>query len=227
MVLYQKYMSDTTKQLEESLVAKKVKASERPHYVNNADFSKAVVEYVTAVKKALKTRRTPPPVTEYLGTCLLKIAEGLSRKPNFIRYTYREDMVMDGIENCLKAINNFDVNTGTRTGLPNAFAYFTQICFFAFIRRIQKEKKCQDVKLLYMEHAGIESFANFGEDHVDNSGMGEGIVERIRHKVEQLHHRDAEIKKFGKKVKKTKKKESSTHTLELFAENVIAVAAGK
>ena len=198
---------------------RKIKPSEKPHYVNNAEFSKAVVEYVIEVKKAKAIGKPAPLVTEYIGSCLLKIAEGLSRKPNFIRYSYREDMVMDAVENCMRAVSNFNVSVGTRTGLPNAFAYFTQICYFAFIRRLQKEKKCQDIKLLYMENAGIEKFANFGEDGGDSPAVGEGIVERIRHKVEQIHQRDAAVKAFGKTVKKSKKKMSkndSANSLEFF-----------
>jgi hypothetical protein len=197
-------------------VKKKIKASERPHYVNNAEFSQAIVDHATSIKKAKSAGKPIPQLSEYIGSCLLKIAEGLSRKPNFVRYTYREDMVMDAVENCLRAVSNFNVNAGTRTGLPNAFAYFTQICYFAFIRRIQKEKKCQDVKLLYMENAGIENFANFGEDNIESPMVGEGIVERVRHKAEQIHRRDQAIKAFGKQLKKKKKtsKKNSPNTLE-------------
>lgn len=198
---------------------KKVKPSERPHYVNNAEFSKAIVDYAITAKAA-KAASTPlPQLSEYIGTCVLKIAEGLSRKPNFVRYTYREDMVMDGVENCIRAVSNFNVNVGTRTGLPNAFAYFTQICFFAFIRRIQKEKKSQDIKHLYMESAGIDSFANFGEgDGGDSPSVGEGIVERVRHKVEQIYKRDAALKAFGKTIKKVKKaNKSSSASSDLFS----------
>ena len=200
---------------------RKIKPSERPHYVNNAEFSKAIVDYVILAKAAKAKGKPLPQLSEYIGACLLKIAEGLSRKPNFVRYTYREDMVMDGVENCIRAVPNFNVNVGTRTGLPNAFAYFTQICFFAFIRRIQKEKKSQDIKLLYMESAGIENFANFGEGEAgDSPAVGEGIVERVRHKVEQIHKRDAAVKAFGRAIKNDKKKaakKSTTSSLEPFS----------
>ena len=97
------------------------------HYVNNADFSAAVVEYVTVVQKAKADEITLPIVPDYIAQCFLKIAEGLSHKSNFIRYTYREEMVMDAVENCLKAIENYNLEAATRTGKPNAFAYFTQI----------------------------------------------------------------------------------------------------
>ena len=102
------------------------------HYVNNADFSQAVVDYVTSANEAKNDNRKIPKVTNYIAQCFLRIAEGLSHKSNFIRYTYREEMVMDAVENCLKAINNYDIEAATRTGKPNAFAYFTQITWFAF-----------------------------------------------------------------------------------------------
>ena len=196
---------------------KSIKPSERPHYVNNAEFSRAVVDYVIRIKKAKRAKQSEPSISEYIGECLLKIAEGLSHKPNFVRYTYREDMVMDAVENCLRAVKNFNVNAGTRSGLPNAFAYFTQICYYAFIRRIQREKRVQDVKILYMEHAGIENFAEWGNED-SGTNQGEGIVERIRHKAERLHQRDREVQSFGKKIKKGQiaKKKSSSSSLENF-----------
>lgn len=95
------------------------------HYVNNAEFSSAVVEYVTVVQKAKSEETILPVVPDYIAQCFLKIAEGLSHKSNFIRYTYREEMVMDAVENCLKAIENYNLEAATRTGKPNAFAYFT------------------------------------------------------------------------------------------------------
>ena len=125
------------------------------HYVNNSDFSTAVVEYVGRVDHARKVEDTIPTVPDYIAQCFLKIAEGLSHKANFIRYTYREEMVMDAVENCLKAIGNYNLEAATRTGKPNAFAYFTQITWYAFLRRITKEKKQQEIKLKYLTKSGI------------------------------------------------------------------------
>ena len=135
------------------------------HYVNNADFSQAVVDYVTLVEEAKKSNTTVPKVPDYVAQCFLRIAEGLSHKANFIRYTYREEMVMDAVENCLKAISNYNLEAATRTGKPNAFAYFTQISWFAFLRRIAKQKKQQDVKIKYLTQSGIETFIDneFGD----------------------------------------------------------------
>ena len=93
------------------------------HYVNNALFSQSVVEYVSEVNKATNNNKEIPIVPNYIAECFLRISEGLSHKSNFIRYTYREEMVMDAVENCLKAIPNYNIEAATRTGKPNAFAY--------------------------------------------------------------------------------------------------------
>ena len=149
----------------------------KQHYVNNKEFSQAVVDYVNTVNEARENDKNEPTVTEYIGSCFLKIAEGLSHKPNFYSYTYREEMVMDAVENCIKAIMNYDVKKATRTGLPNAFAYFTQISYYAFLRRIAKEKKQQDIKERYIDYAGAEAFAEF-DSHCDSNS----IVEQVRYK---------------------------------------------
>jgi hypothetical protein len=90
------------------------------HYVNNAEFSQAVVDYVTVVNECQKNNTEIPKVPDYIAQCFLRISEGLSHKSNFIRYTYREEMVMDAVENCLKAILNYNLEAATRTGKPNA-----------------------------------------------------------------------------------------------------------
>ena len=128
------------------------------HYVNNADFSQAVVDYVTILNEARLAKETLPVVPDYIAQSFLRIAEGLSHKSNFVRYTYREEMVMDAVENCLKAIENYNLEAATRSGKPNAFSYFTQISWYAFLRRIAKEKKQQDIKAKYIAQSGIEEF---------------------------------------------------------------------
>jgi hypothetical protein len=119
-------------------------------YVNNADFLKALIDYKEACLLSTKNKTTPPAIPNYIGECFMKIAEGLSHKPNFINYTYRDEMMSDGIENCLMYFNNFDP-----TKSKNPFAYFTQIIYYAFLRRIQKEKKQQYVKYKATEQMGI------------------------------------------------------------------------
>ena len=133
-----------------------------------------------------------PIISEYIGECFMKIAEGLSHKPNFIRYTYRDEMVMDAVENCIKAIGNYNIEAATRTGKPNAFAYFTQISYFAFLRRIAKEKKQQDIKLKYIEQSGIEVFADLDGDYDGNS-----IVERIKSRIDAVKVKDQAVKEWA------------------------------
>ena len=125
-------------------------ATRQKHYINNADFLAALVDYQDGVKKAKKNKTEPPPIPNYIGECFMKIAEGLSHKPNFINYTYRDEMMSDGIENCLMYFSNFDP-----TKSKNPFAYFTQIIYFAFLRRISKEKKQTYVKYKATEQMGI------------------------------------------------------------------------
>ena len=182
-------------------VKKKLKPREKPHYVNNKEFSQAVVDYVTSVNEAREQLQDEPTITNYIGSCFLKIAEGLSHKPNFVGYTYREEMVMDAVENCIKAIMNYNVKKATRTGLPNAFAYFTQITYYAFLRRIAKEKKQQEIKEKYMDHAGADAFMDIG-DHPNPSG----IVDRVRYKSQQIRDRDNKIKEYGKELNQRKKR---------------------
>ena len=150
------------------MAAKKNKA----HYINNKEFSLAVVEYVKSATAAKEKNKSVPVVTDYIARCFIKIAEGLSHRPNFVRYTYREEMVMDAVENCLKAVENYDIAAATRTGKPNAFAYFTQICWYAFLRRIQKEKKQLDIKNKILEKTGYDQvFVN--DNTVDNSNYAD------------------------------------------------------
>jgi hypothetical protein len=125
-------------------------ATKQKHYINNADFLQALIEYKEKSKEAKKNKSSPPAIPNYIGECFMKIAEGLSHKPNFINYTYRDEMISDGIENCLMYFDNFD-----ETKSKNPFAYFTQIIYYAFLRRIQKEKKQLYVKYKATEQMGI------------------------------------------------------------------------
>ena len=179
------------------------------HYVNNADFSQAVVNYVMAANTAKKENNNVPNVPDYIAQCFLKIAEGLSHKSNFIRYTYREEMVMDGVENCLKAINNYNIEAATRTGKPNAFAYFTQIIWFAFLRRIAKEKKQQDIKVKYINNSGIEEFLNNELGEENSRAVISSFVDVLKERIDKVKMVDTEIKKI-KKLEKQKAKKIKT-----------------
>ena len=133
-------------------MSEKQKAKQKEHYVDNKKFLQAMIEYRDKCKKAEEKNRKKPDVTNYIGQCFLKIANHLSYRPNFINYTYRDDMISDGIENCLQYMNNFDPDKS-----DNPFAYFTQIIYYAFIRRIQKEKKQMQVKAKIIANAGVEN----------------------------------------------------------------------
>lgn len=183
-----------------------MKPKDKPHYVNNRDFSNAVVEYVRSVKDAEESESDIPKVTDYIATSFMKIAEGLSHKSNFIRYTYREEMVMDAIENCLKAINNYNIEAATRSGNPNAFAYFTQICWYAFLRRIAKEKKQQDIKMKYISQSPFDEFAIGGDADEASIAAAHMFVDQLKGKIDQLKEKDSYYDSVIKQEKKERKK---------------------
>lgn len=185
-------------------------AKNKAHYVNNKEFSQAVYDYALEVKECKKKGLDNPTVTDYIARCFLKIAEGLSHRPNFVRYTYREEMVMDAVENCLRAIGNYNIDTATRTGKPNAFSYFTQICYFAFIRRILKEKRQQDIKFRFIEKMGIEDFVQMGMDG-EAAQETMAYVDTLKDRIGAVRQKDQAIKEFAKKEKKEDSK-----GLELF-----------
>ena len=135
------------------------------HYVNNKELLEALIVYRSKVEnsfreingreptKADRSQHWPgkPQITNYLGECFLKIATHLSYKPNFVNYMFRDDMISDGIENCVQYIHNFDPEKS-----KNPFAYFTQIIHYAFLRRIQKEKKQLEIKTKIIERTGYD-----------------------------------------------------------------------
>ena len=180
----------------------KIKPKDKPHYVNNAEFSQAVVDHVTIVNEARKKGEPLPKVPDYIAQCFLKICEGLSHKSNFVRYTYREEMVMDAVENCLKAIENYNLEAATRTGKPNAFAYFTQISWYAFLRRIEKEKKQQDIKMKYINQSGIENFLDNELGDEQSAQVAQAFVDQLRIRIDEVKEKDAEWKDIVKKERK-------------------------
>ena len=133
------------------------------HYVNNKQFLEAIVERKLLLKEAEESDLPKPQVTNYLGECILKIANHLSYRPNFINYTYRDEMISDGIENSLQYIDNFDPEKS-----KNPFAYFTQIIYFAFVRRITKEKKQQKIKNRILKRSNISDMIVV-QEHDDDS----------------------------------------------------------
>ena len=121
------------------------------HYVNNKELLGALIDYRAEVAVAKAKDLPKPRISNYLGECFLKIATHLSYKPNFVNYMFRDDMISDGIENCVQYIHNFDPNKSR-----NPFAYFTQIIHYAFLRRIQKEKKQLEIKTKIIEKTGFD-----------------------------------------------------------------------
>ena len=135
-------------------------AKKKQHYVDNQKFLAAIVEYKRRVDVAKEKGLEKPRVNDYIGGCFLKIANHLSFRPNFINYMYKDDMICDGIENCIQYINNFNPEKS-----QNPFAYFTQIIHYAFLRRIQREKKQMEIKNKILERSG------FDEVFVDNNTL--------------------------------------------------------
>ena len=137
------------------------------HYVDNKKFLQAMIDWNKEIKEAEGVGEERPPVSNYIGECFLKIATHLSYRPNFINYTYREEMISDGIENCLQYATNFDPEKS-----KNPFAYFTQIIYYAFLRRIAKEKKQSHVKNKMIEKGSFESWTTMEGDDSSYSVIG-------------------------------------------------------
>jgi hypothetical protein len=148
----------------------------KEHYVNNKDFLHAIIHYKKKVELAQKNGDPKPPVGEYIGECFLKIAQHLSYKPNFVNYMFKDDMIGDGIENCITYINNFNPEKST-----NPFAYFTQIIYYAFLRRIQKEKKQVEIKNKMIERSGFSEV--FTGDEYGNEAYYDGIKNSLEQKM--------------------------------------------
>ena len=149
------------------------------HYVNNKELLAAIVDYRDRVDIAKRRDLPKPRISNYIGECFLKIATHLSYKPNFVNYMFREDMISDGIENCVQYIHNFDPKKSS-----NPFAYFTQIIHYAFLRRIQREKRQLDIKNKIVEKTGFESLMTSdtnltNEYRNDYNAIRENIINKL------------------------------------------------
>jgi hypothetical protein len=142
----------------------------KPYYVDNKKFLEAMVEFRESVQTAEKDGRGRPQVPFYIAECIMKIATHLSYKPNFVNYSFREEMISDGIENCLQYIDNFNPEKS-----KNPFAYFTQIVYYAFLRRIQKEKKYLYTKYKATEHANVFGETADRQEHDSGADYNDGI----------------------------------------------------
>ena len=172
--------------------------SKQKHYINNGDFLKALIEYKENCKEAKKAKKPEPPIPNYIGECFMKIAEGLSHKPNFINYTYRDEMIADGIENCIQYFRNFNPDKS-----KNPFAYFTQIIYYAFLRRIMKEKK-----QLYVKYKATEQFGILDEYEMFEDSDGNMKQFELYDNISEFIHTFEENKR--------KKKEGKAKGLEKF-----------
>lgn len=137
-------------------------------YVNNQKFLDSLMEYKEKTAAAKSQNAPSPKIPEYIGECFLKIANNLAKRPNFCMYTYKDEMISDAIENCLMYFENFDSAKSS-----NPFAYFTQICWYAFVRRIAKEKKQQ-----YIKYKATENFGVLDEEELRE--LGDGSVSQIQ-----------------------------------------------
>lgn len=172
----------------------------KKNYVNNPEFYEAMVQYKKQCKEAEESGEETPRIPNYIGECIYHIANRLSFKPNFINYTYRDDMISDGIENAVMCVRNFDPEKS-----KNPFSYFTQVIWFAFIRRIQKEQKQLYVKHKVIENSVMTGTAFEGSDtggdgdasYIDlNNEYMNGFVENYEASM-QKKKKDKEKKKQG------------------------------
>ncbi len=174
------------------------------HYIDNEKFLEELVTHKKAVAKAKKEEIKPPGVNNYIGQCFLDIANNLSKKPNFANYTYKEEMVSDSVENCIMYATNFDPKKSR-----NPFAFFTQIIYYAFLRRIQKEKKQLYIKLkCFEENDPTGKFRNWMEDqhsrYEDKSPYADFIT------TDTVSSESLKPKKKKRKKKETSGKKSET-----------------
>ena len=176
-------------------------AKQNEHYVNNKEFTQAVAEFNEKVKLAESKGKTPPQMSNYIGECIYKIATRLSTRPNFINYTYRDEMICDAIENCIQYIGNFNVEKSN-----NAFAYITQICYYAFLRRIQKEKKQVFIKQQMTMDITADTFETIDGD---TTGMTNTNVEWMQENMNQVQYEPRKSKR---------KKTTTTKGLDKFTE---------
>ena len=169
-------------------------AKQNEHYVNNKEFTQAVAEFNEKCKLAESKGKKPPQMSNYIGECIYKIATRLSTRPNFINYTYRDEMICDAIENCIQYIGNFNVEKSN-----NAFAYITQICYYAFLRRIQKEKKQVFIKQQMTMDITQDTFETIDGD---TTGMTNTNVEWMQENMTQVQYEPRKSKR--KKTTTTK-----------------------
>ena len=151
------------------------------HYVNNKEFLAALITYREDREIAEAKGLPRPIIPRYIGECFLKIATHLSFKPNFVNYMFKDDMVSDGIENCVQYIHNFNPEKS-----QNPFAYFTQIIHYAFLRRIQREKRQLEIKNKILEKSGYSEVFDDnntldGSNYSDYNSIKDAVHSKLRY----------------------------------------------
>jgi len=179
----------------EMIMAKK-KNENSKHYIDNSKFLQSLIDYKKLVNKAKNNDEERPQCPDYIGDCFIKIANHLAYKSNFINYSFREDMILDAIENCLIYMDNFDPKKSS-----NPFAYFTQITYYAFLRRIQKEKKQLQTKYKYIEFLDLENVIRQAHDE---GSYDNGFIKYLKQQADTAQRELSDIKKDKKMTRKPK-----------------------
>ena len=191
-------------------MARRKNVKNKAHYVDNSEFLEAMIVYKKEYDDAIKNEKPLPIISEYLGSVFLKIAQRLSFRPNFMNYAFKNDMISDGIENCLHYIHNFNPEKSN-----NPFAYFTQIIYYAFIRRIQKEKK-----QLYIKYKSMQNYEIVPE-YMDQENSNNNFISISDYKNSDFK---VMVDDFVDNFEKSKKKKAVKKTeskLELFMSTVV------
>ena len=163
-----------------AIIRPMAKRKRSEHYVNNKEFLAALIRYQEDIEIAKLQDKPIPVIPRYIGECFLKIANHLSFKPNFVNYMFKEDMISDGIENCVQYIHNFNPEKS-----KNPFAYFTQIIHYAFLRRIQREKRQLEIKNKIIEKSGYQEVFNDdnkidGSNYSDYNSIKDAVHSKLR-----------------------------------------------
>ena len=148
------------------------------HFVNNKEFLAALEVYIAQVNRAKLNDKEPPQIPRYIGECFLKIANHLSYKPNFVNYMFKDDMICDGIENCVRYIHNFNPEKS-----KTPFAYFTQIIYYAFLRRISQEKKQLEIKNKILEKSNFDEVFDSNDLDASNYSDYNSIKDAVHSKL--------------------------------------------
>lgn len=192
----------------------KMKKDENRHYIDNKKFLQSLIDFKQLFHAAKAVNEERPQVPDYIGDCFIKIANHLAYKSNFINYSFREDMILDAIENCLIYMDNFDPAKSS-----NPFAYFTQIAYYAFVRRIQKEKRHLQTKYRYIESMDVEGIIR--QVH-DEGSYDNGFLKYLKTQVDLANQELHDVKKdtaVKRKPKYLQKKDAEHREISMMEEN--------